>query len=180
MPDFNSRSRTSRYPLDVLEQNPLLSDQLLMDCNYDPHEVSAIMEPLLNAPTRCQQTGFYIQAITTGYTAFLSTNLIEKEVTEATPTLSSWLVGRSTVCAISIQHDTVSRRHAVIGHCPSGFYIADLGSLNGTWVNRRRLIPAQRTPLQDGDLIRFGVFGVEFFLSKRDNPIPAYLDETAY
>ncbi len=74
----------------------------------------------------------------------------------------------------------MSRRHAVIGHCPSGFYIADLGSLNGTWVNQRRLIPSQRALLQDGDLIRFGVLGIEFFLSKRNNQPPAYLDETAY
>jgi hypothetical protein len=154
-------------PPTLPRQNPRLSDQLLAECHYNLHQMSSVIEPLINAPTRCQRTGFYIQAVTTQHAGFLATNLINEQLVEVTPISSNWLLGRSVGCAIQIQHRTVSRRHAVIGHYPLGFYIADLGSLNGTWVNHCRLAPAQRILLEDGDLLQFGVFKVEFFLAKQ-------------
>ena len=41
----------------------------------------------------------------------------------------------------------------------------DVGSSNGTFVNRRRLIQQEQRFLQDGDLIEFSHTRVEFFLS---------------
>lgn len=64
-------------------------------------------------------------------------------------------------------------------HTPSGFHLIDLGSLNGTWINDRRLDPAERIDLQDGDLIQFGTIQVEFFLSTRV-ALPVYAEETTY
>lgn len=168
MSNLDALSITSCPPLHFLKQNPFLSDLLLADCNYDLSEVAALIEPLLQAPKRCERTGLYIQAVTTGSTAFLATNLIEHRVAEVTPLSSSWLLGRSPTCAIPLPHGSVSRRHAAIGHHPwDGFYLTDLGSLNGTRLNRRRLQPSQRLPLKDGDLIQFGILQVEFFLTQR-------------
>jgi hypothetical protein len=168
-PSHRSPNGSSDPSFSLLEQNPSLSGSLLTECDYDLEEVSAIMDPVLKAPQRCQRSRLYIQAITASCVAFLATNLIEPQITEVTPVSSSWLIGRSRVCAIPILHKSVSRCHAVIGHYPSGFYITDLGSLNGTWVNEKRLTAADRTMLQDGDLIQFGAVQVEFFLSVRGN-----------
>jgi FOG: FHA domain len=51
----------------------------------------------------------------------------------------------------------VSRRHARIIRENGRYLIEDLGSTNGTFVNRgRRLIPGNRQPLEDGDEIIVG------------------------
>lgn len=51
----------------------------------------------------------------------------------------------------------VSRRHARIIHRDGGFMVEDLGSTNGTFVNRgRRLLPGSPQMLSDGDEIIVG------------------------
>src|SRR6266511_142130 len=48
----------------------------------------------------------------------------------------------------------VSRRHARISLRDGNYLIEDLGSTNGTFINRgRRLAPGDRSPLKDGDEI---------------------------
>ncbi|GAB4512286.1 MAG: hypothetical protein OHK0046_11590 [Anaerolineae bacterium] len=52
----------------------------------------------------------------------------------------------------------VSRRHAVI-LCEDGVYfIQDVNSTNGTWVNEKRLTPNEPFPLESGDQVRLGQF----------------------
>lgn len=50
----------------------------------------------------------------------------------------------------------VSRRHARISRQPDGYYLEDLGSINGTFINRRRLPPGAPVALGDRDEIRLG------------------------
>jgi len=61
------------------------------------------------------------------------------------------LVGRDQFCDIVLRNHTVSRQHARIVRAPDGYYLEDLGSLNGTYVNGHRL--EARTKLKDGDKI---------------------------
>lgn len=61
----------------------------------------------------------------------------------------------------------VSRRHARISLRDGDYLIEDLGSTNGTFVNRgRRLAPGDRHPLKDGDEIIVGKTFLRFRVSK--------------
>ena len=61
----------------------------------------------------------------------------------------------------------VSRRHARIVNHNSQYFIEDLGSTNGTFVNRgRRLLPGKRHMLQNGDEIIVGKTFMKFQILK--------------
>jgi len=64
------------------------------------------------------------------------------------------LLGRdASKCSILIDDDAVSREHAKIRFENGRFWIYDLGSRNGTFVNRTRV---QRQMLMDGDEVQVG------------------------
>lgn len=170
MPHLKYIQAVDHRALSFLEQNPSLSDSLLAECNQDVEMVTTILEPILNAAKRCAVAPFYVQAVSTGRTTFLVTNLSEKQALLVTDNASNWLIGRSSSCAIAIAHNCISRQHAVIGHIlGKDFYITDIGSSNGTWVNRRRLAHLERCQLGDGDLIRVGPVQMEFFVASGHN-----------
>jgi pSer/pThr/pTyr-binding forkhead associated (FHA) protein len=50
----------------------------------------------------------------------------------------------------------VSRRHIKIIYKEAQFWVIDLASLNGTWLNDRPLKPVANYPLHDGDRLRLG------------------------
>lgn len=61
----------------------------------------------------------------------------------------------------------VSRRHARISLSNGKYLIEDLGSTNGTFINRgRRLAPGDRHPLTDGDEIIVGKTFLRFRVAK--------------
>ncbi|MEM9212865.1 MAG: FHA domain-containing protein [Cyanobacteria bacterium P01_F01_bin.150] len=155
-----------------LKRNPSLSSALFADCSHDIQEVTTIIEPVLKAPERCQAASCYIQAVSLGATGFLATNLHTQEKKKdniaATETASSWLIGRGSTCILNMPDSSVSRCHAVISHhAYIGFFLTDVGSTNGTWVNGEKLKPRHRHTLQDGDLLRFGSLKIELFISDR-------------
>ena len=78
-------------------------------------------------------------------------------------------IGRSSSSQIVLASEKVSRRHAVVSHqAGDEYWLMDLGSGNGTYLNGRRLTqPAQ---LRDGNLISIGDFEMTF-----RNPLPAGL-----
>src|SRR5690606_11364194 len=63
--------------------------------------------------------------------------------------LGETLLGRSPYCSIVLNDNLVSRQHAVVHVTRDGLYIEDLGSRNGTRVNRA-LVTGQH-PLYPGD-----------------------------
>jgi pSer/pThr/pTyr-binding forkhead associated (FHA) protein len=69
------------------------------------------------------------------------------------------LVGRSPECDIFLDDVTVSRQHAEIIREGDEFTIRDLGSLNGTYVNRRRI---ESAVLQDDDEVQVGKYRLTF------------------
>jgi hypothetical protein len=58
----------------------------------------------------------------------------------------------------------LSRRHAVIMRNEKGYFISDMGSENGSWVNGVRLAPRQPQPLRNGDEIQLAQVKLRFEL----------------
>lgn len=71
----------------------------------------------------------------------------------------SVLVGRSPDCEIFLDDVTVSRKHAVLTHEGDSWLIEDQGSLNGTFVNRRRV---ESGALEDGDEVQIGKYRLTY------------------
>jgi hypothetical protein len=76
------------------------------------------------------------------------------------PQGESTTIGRSPDCGIFLDDVTVSRRHAVLRERDGAFSIEDQGSLNGTFVNRRRIEAEER--LDDGDEVQIGKYRLTF------------------
>ena len=70
-------------------------------------------------------------------------------------------VGRSPDSEVFLDDVTVSRRHAEFRRGSSGWSIRDAGSLNGTYVNRRRVEDHQ---LNGGDEVQIGKFRFVFLV----------------
>ena len=68
-------------------------------------------------------------------------------------------IGRDSGCDIFLDDVTVSRRHATIALGEQAV-LQDLGSLNGTYVNRRRIDEAEA--LVDGDELQIGKFRLAY------------------
>lgn len=72
-------------------------------------------------------------------------------------------VGRHPSSDIFLDDISVSRRHAVFTRAGTGFVVSDLGSLNGTYINRDR-IDGDIT-LQGGDEVQIGKYRLIYFPS---------------
>ena len=68
-------------------------------------------------------------------------------------------IGRSPDCGIFLDDVTVSRRHAVLVQRDGQFFIEDEGSLNGTFLNRKRIESAELT---DDDELQIGKYRLTF------------------
>jgi pSer/pThr/pTyr-binding forkhead associated (FHA) protein len=68
-------------------------------------------------------------------------------------------IGRDSTCDVFLDDVTVSRKHATL-QVGAEVVLQDLGSLNGTYVNRRRIDSEER--LVDGDELQIGKFRLAF------------------
>jgi adenylate cyclase len=75
---------------------------------------------------------------------------------------SCWTIGRSEDNAVVLPDCWLSRNHAMVQSMgPGDFYLIDLGSRNGTFVNGQRVnVPVA---LHDGDRLVFGQTEIEFY-----------------
>ncbi len=70
--------------------------------------------------------------------------------------------GRHPDSEIFLDDVTVSRRHAEFRRSGAGYTVSDVGSLNGTYVNRDRIDSVQ---LSDGDEVQIGKYRLVYFTS---------------
>jgi hypothetical protein len=75
------------------------------------------------------------------------------------PSAERTLIGRSPECDVFLDDVTVSRRHAELVRDGETFTITDLGSLNGTFVNKKRIESAE---LDDDDELQIGKYRLTF------------------
>jgi pSer/pThr/pTyr-binding forkhead associated (FHA) protein len=94
-------------------------------------------------------TGYAVLVVRRGPTAG-SRFLLGRTVTSA---------GRHPDSDICLDHVTVSRRHAEFRLQRGAFHLVDVGSLNGTYVNRE---PIDSIVLANGDEIQMGKFRLVF------------------
>ena len=71
--------------------------------------------------------------------------------------------GRHPDSDIFLDDVTVSRKHAVFRRTPGGFVVRDVGSLNGTYVNRELV---DEITLTTGDEVQIGKFRLVFYASQ--------------
>ncbi|MCU1351621.1 MAG: domain containing protein [Acidimicrobiales bacterium] len=81
---------------------------------------------------------------------------LEHEVTTA---------GRHPDSDIFLDDVTVSRRHVEIVRGADGYTVRDVGSLNGTYLNRERI---EEGPLANGDELQVGKFKLVFVAGGED------------
>lgn len=66
------------------------------------------------------------------------------------------ILGRSSQCDVVIDDMLVSRKHAEIQQIKSAFFIKDLSSRNGTFVNDKPVPDGKYLKLKPKDVIRLG------------------------
>lgn len=78
-------------------------------------------------------------------------------------TKSFYVIGRLPSCDITMEHPSLSRHHAVVQYCSQasekheqGWYLYDLDSTHGTWINKVKIRPKVYNRLRVGYMIKFG------------------------
>ena len=78
-------------------------------------------------------------------------------------------IGRHPNCSLTISQPSVSRRHARLWFDQGVWFVEDLQSSNGTFVNNRRINRAQLT---EGDELRCGDFLLTYGVEERTRAVP--------
>jgi len=60
----------------------------------------------------------------------------------------------------------VSRQHISIKKLDQGFFVTDLGSVNGTQLNGKKILPGQAIPLANEDILTLGKLKIKVLIRK--------------
>lgn len=122
---------------------------------------------LSSVPTRC------VTGVIQGEQVYVVTNLADGKTQTLLQSQGIWTIGRDRQLSIPIADRRLSRRHAVIQYIQDeGFYLVDLDSTNGSFINGEPV--HGRMPLKDGDRVRLSNLAFSFFLCNETQT----LDET--
>jgi pSer/pThr/pTyr-binding forkhead associated (FHA) protein len=127
--------------------NPLQEEATI---SFTPTEIEEEGAEIAGLPQSELEMGQALLVVQRGPNAG-SKFLVDKDVTTT---------GRHPESDIFLDDVTVSRRHAEFRRKDTKFYIHDVGSLNGTYVNRQRV---EETELANGDELQIGRFKLTFY-----------------
>lgn len=112
----------------------------------------------------------YVQAVVQESQTYLVTNLVGGQTQALMQPQHAWLMGRDRTAALCIPDERLSRRHAILQYVAGeGFYLFDLNSTNGSFINGERV--RQMAPLKEGDRIRLGSLTFSFFISQSSREV---------
>ncbi|MFB2833955.1 FHA domain-containing protein [Floridanema evergladense] len=107
----------------------------------------------------------YIQGVVQEQEVYLITNLVSGNTQTLFQPQKIWIIGRDRCLALRLRDRWISRQHAAIQYVEAeGFYLIDLNSTNGTFINGEPVFHPQL--LKDGDRIRLGSLTISFFLAQ--------------
>ena len=78
----------------------------------------------------------------------------EQEGAEINWTGDEIFIGKEDTCEVKITDAGVSRKHARLARKGTGWFVEDLGSSNGTYVNFKKRSKNEPTDLSDRDELR--------------------------
>lgn len=88
-------------------------------------------------------------------------------------------LGRANVNSIVLEDNSVSRSHAVIHELEGKFFVKDVGSRNGTFVNDKKI--QEDFQLKQGDMMKVGIYTLRFLKEASDDlPVQEEVSESSY
>lgn len=100
-------------------------------------------------------------------------NLKNREEQEYFMPQDTILFGRTNTCDIELPSKAISRRHAEIVREDQDYFISDLDSGNGTFLNEKKIRAKEKNLLRSGDVIRIEDYEIRFQLTEDnlDRPV---------
>lgn len=72
------------------------------------------------------------------------------------PMVGKLIIGRSPSCDIVVSNSLVSKKHAMIQKIKDDYFVTDLESTNGTFINAERVPQGKYLKIEPGDAIKVG------------------------
>lgn len=141
-----------------ISYDPLLAEPIVRVAAIDRPKAPLSGASALSGPaTAVPASGYFLLSITPGFSLEFPFPAHGKKRTIVS-------IGRSADNTLSVNHGSVSKFHATLGIDPDGtIAIADMGSTNGTFLNRERV--HGRTLIHPGDVVTLGE--IDFRLEHR-------------
>jgi len=104
---------------------------------------------------------------------FTIVNLKSHEEQEYFMPQDTIVFGRTNTCDIELPSKAVSRKHAEIVRENQDYFLSDLESGNGTFLNSQKIRPLEKNLLRSGDMIRIEDYEIRFQLTEDhlDRPV---------
>ena len=156
---FETQLRTRL--IEAIHQNPLLQSpstaSLERNLSDSTLTLTSLAGYIRGGDTAAQNRGEAVQSVTTVGSQKMRLIALHAPIRfELVVDKNEYIIGKKsdTVNGVISFNGAISRVHCKIIHNEFGFKIEDLGSANGTYVNRQKLTAHKAVPIKNGDIVR--------------------------